>query len=251
MRNFICVVVGILIMAFAAQARAVPSTFEFTGRLTTSSGPVSGNVTLTFTLFTQATGGVAVWTELRPNIPSQGGLVFVDLGAVTPLDNTVLANDNLFLEINVAGETLNPRLKVHSSPFSRRAGSADLLGTLAPQDVALATHNHDTRYAALSHTHSAADITAGTLDPARYSAIADLTAEGFLDNNAPTDLLTQGQADARFALSTHTHPGLWQANGTVLFSSDNVGIGTNAPATTMSLLPVPRSPTVSQTSSTS
>lgn len=53
-------------------------------------------------------------------------------------------------------------------------------------------------YAPVSHNHAAANITSGTLDPARYSALADLTAEGVLDNSAGTDLLTRAQADARY-----------------------------------------------------
>ncbi|HIC88151.1 MAG TPA: hypothetical protein EYP04_01930 [Anaerolineae bacterium] len=48
------------------------------------------------------------------------------------------------------------------------------------------------------HTHSAADITSGTLNNARFSAYADLSAEGYLDNNANADLLIRSQADARY-----------------------------------------------------
>ncbi len=48
------------------------------------------------------------------------------------------------------------------------------------------------------HTHSAADITSGTLDDARFSAYTDLSAEGYLDNNADGDLLTRVQADNRY-----------------------------------------------------
>ena len=53
-------------------------------------------------------------------------------------------------------------------------------------------------YSLSGHTHSAASITSGTLSTARYSAYADVSSEGKLDNNADSDLLTRVQADTRF-----------------------------------------------------
>lgn len=57
-------------------------------------------------------------------------------------------------------------------------------------------------YTPSAHNHSAADITSGVLDNARFSAYADLSAEGYLNNDATTDLLTQGQGDGRYLLKT-------------------------------------------------
>ncbi len=56
-----------------------------------------------------------------------------------------------------------------------------------------------------NHTHSAGDITSGTLSNGRFSAYGDLGAEGYLDNNAGTDLLTRTQADTRYSGSGHIH----------------------------------------------
>jgi hypothetical protein len=44
----------------------------------------------------------------------------------------------------------------------------------------------------------ASNLNAGTVDPARFSAYADLTAEGYLDDSADGDLPTRLQGDARF-----------------------------------------------------
>jgi len=49
-----------------------------------------------------------------------------------------------------------------------------------------------------SHTHSADEITSDTLDDARFSAYSDLSSEGYLDDNANSDLLTRVQADNRY-----------------------------------------------------
>ncbi len=48
------------------------------------------------------------------------------------------------------------------------------------------------------HSHSAGDITSGTLDNARFSAYSDLTAEGYLGNAKDSDILTRIQADGRY-----------------------------------------------------
>ncbi len=53
-----------------------------------------------------------------------------------------------------------------------------------------------------SYYRDAANINAGTLGTDRYSAHADLSAEGYLDNDAATDLLTRGQADSRYCSLT-------------------------------------------------
>jgi len=48
------------------------------------------------------------------------------------------------------------------------------------------------------HVHSAADVTSGTLSNDRFSAYGDLSAEGYLNNDADGDLLTRSQADGRY-----------------------------------------------------
>jgi hypothetical protein len=56
----------------------------------------------------------------------------------------------------------------------------------------------DSVFANKVHTHDATDITSGTIGVGMYSAYADLGAEGYLGNNAPTDLLSQAESDMRF-----------------------------------------------------
>jgi len=49
-----------------------------------------------------------------------------------------------------------------------------------------------------SFYRSATNLNSGTLSTDRFSAYSDLSAEGRLDNNASTDLLTRSQADGRY-----------------------------------------------------
>ncbi len=51
-------------------------------------------------------------------------------------------------------------------------------------DADLVDGLHASTFASVVHTHSAADLTSGTLSTGRYSAIADLSAEGYLANAA-------------------------------------------------------------------
>jgi hypothetical protein len=134
MKHLATILVALSLMV-TSDALAVPSTVSFTGRLSTSAGPVNGNVEVTFSLFSTATGGSSVWTETRSGINATNGLFFVDLGAVTPLDDTIFDGAALYLEMTVSGETLSPRVPVRSVPYAIRANTADSLGPLSPTDV--------------------------------------------------------------------------------------------------------------------
>jgi len=83
--------------------------------------------------------------------------------------------------------------------------NADLLDGMTATDFATAGHTHTGTYAPTSHTHSGADITSGTVGTSYYSAYSDLTAEGYLNNDADTDILTRLQADGRYAATSHAH----------------------------------------------
>jgi hypothetical protein len=73
----------------------------------------------------------------------------------------------------------------------------------------------DARFAAISHSHSGADITSGTIGNALFSAYGDLSAEGYLDDSTGTDLVTRTQGDARFAPLSHNHSGANITSGTI------------------------------------
>jgi hypothetical protein len=127
-----------LVLLWSAAAGAVPRTINFTGRLTTSAGPVNGAVNVTLRLFADASGGNPVWSEVHNNVGADNGLVFIDVGSQTTLDDTVLDGRRLYLEIVVGDETLAPRLALNSVPYAVRtdtAASADRLGSFTPNEV--------------------------------------------------------------------------------------------------------------------
>jgi hypothetical protein len=113
---------------------AVPGTVAFSGRLSDVDGLVEGSVDITFRLFDAASNGTEVWTETHQTVADQG-LVLVELGSDTALDETIFDGSDLYLEIEVNGDTLSPRSPVGSVPYALRAAVADRLGSLGPSDV--------------------------------------------------------------------------------------------------------------------
>ncbi len=138
MKRFLSTMFGLALLCMFAEAQAVPGTMSFTGRLSTSNGPVTGNVNVVFTLYDASTGGSSQWTETHNGLSANNGLVYASLGSLTTLDGSVFDGGNLYLEIVVAGETLSPRLPIGSVPYAFRseiADTADTLGTITPGQV--------------------------------------------------------------------------------------------------------------------
>ncbi len=80
----------------------------------------------------------------------------------------------------------------------------------------------------------AGNLNAGTLNTSRYSAYADLGAEGYLDGNAPGDLLSQAKGDARYGVPSQYLGKFWVnvadpenqvgTNGSLTIGSDGLGL---------------------------
>jgi len=91
------------------------------------------------------------------------------------------------------------------------------LTALLNDNYSSASHVHDysdligipASFTPAAHTHAAADINSGTLSDARYSAYSDLTAEGYLDNNAVGDLVTSGTLSTVGTVNTAGNPVDW------------------------------------------
>lgn len=104
----------------------VPVTMNYQGVLTGTGGkPVAdGTYSLTFKLYTQPTGGTAIWTE-NQNVTTSSGVFSVLLGQVTPL-TSVPFNSPYWLGITVgSGSEMTPRSELSSSPYSLRSRSVE------------------------------------------------------------------------------------------------------------------------------
>ncbi len=129
-----------LVLSASSLAQSVPDRVTFTARLQDNGVPVTGVQAVQFSLFDVTTGGVSLWSETQAVTFASDGVCFVALGAVSPLNSTVLDGRRLFLEVTVGSTTFTPRLAVVSVPYAIRAHTAyeaGRLGALQPGDVQL------------------------------------------------------------------------------------------------------------------
>lgn len=135
-RRSVAVVPAALCLIALNAARAdVPGTITHQGRLYTIEGePVSGTLTLTFTIYDAATDGSAVWQETH-DVAFDEGTYAVELGAVEPIAS-ILGGDGLFLEVAVGDdEPLSPRAPLRSVPYALVA--KDVVGDIHPTSITI------------------------------------------------------------------------------------------------------------------
>lgn len=97
------------------------TTVNYQGFLTDSAGnPVNDTLDVVLSLYALDTGGAPLWTESQTGVPVSDGLFSVLLGSVTPLPQTLFAqNDNLWLGIAIGADAeMTPRDKLASAPYA-------------------------------------------------------------------------------------------------------------------------------------
>jgi hypothetical protein len=192
---------------------ALDTSFTYQGRLQDNASPANDNYDLRFILYTADSGGSQVGGTLeKGDIPVSDGYftVLLDFGP------NVFTGSMLWLEVGVrpgistgSYTTLSPRMKLTAAPnalYAPTSGNADLVDGL-----------HAAAFSAVSHTHDAAVIATGTLSADRYSAYADLVAEGKI-----------GSAAGQLAAGNHTHPiPFWNLGGNAGTNPGSNYIGTS------------------------
>jgi hypothetical protein len=141
-------ILALLGTAGIARAQGAPQTMSFVARLAENGTPVTGAHDLVLALYDAPTGGTSIWSETRNGVmvPSDG-VLYLDLGSVTPLDPLVLDGGTKYLELAIDGVTSTPRIRIESAPYAIRANAcaqasdADLLGGLAPNAFQAAAVN--------------------------------------------------------------------------------------------------------------
>ena len=121
---------------------AVPNTLNFQARLLQSNGAIvpDANYSVSFNLYTAASGGSAVWNEVHSSLTVKNGYLSVYLGSVDNDLDTLDWGQQYWLTMNVNGDgEMNPRLRLTSVPYAFRSGQADILtngsSTLSANDL--------------------------------------------------------------------------------------------------------------------
>jgi len=117
----------ILLAAPGVAVAVIPVTINYQGQLNSAGGvPVTATVSITFSLYDVAVGGVPLWTSTR-SVAVSMGLFSEELGSVTPFGP--LAFDvPYWLGVKVGTDAeMTPRKPFTSTPYAFRAANAGLL----------------------------------------------------------------------------------------------------------------------------
>ena len=112
------------------DSRAVPNLIDYQGKITDDNGnPIASSVSITFTIYDDATGGSNLWDETHASVTPADGLVHVQLGSQFSFGSSLFNGSDLWLGINVNSDgEMTPRLRIVSVPYaiySNNSGNLD------------------------------------------------------------------------------------------------------------------------------
>jgi len=116
-----------LLLVPAVASAQPPSRVPIQAYLTDSEGvPVDGEVSASVEIFGAETGGTTIYSESFSNATADAGSLTLRLGSTQSLDLSIFRdNTDLWAEITVDGETLQPRLRIETAPYAATAGDAE------------------------------------------------------------------------------------------------------------------------------
>lgn len=119
MGRLVSIVVVTLVIGLALATTAQDQLISYQGFLTDVTGePVVDDVyPITFSLYSDSTDGIQLWSEIHSGIQTSAGRFTVLLGSVTPLSASVFETDPLFLQILIGVDNpVSPRTRIASTP---------------------------------------------------------------------------------------------------------------------------------------
>lgn len=166
----LALVLGLMMLTSTTTAKAASTTLSLEAWVmnpATSRPFPAGSYTALFEIYKAASGGTAMWSESKAISLNRSGLFSTTLGLLTPLPLAVLlpdapkspltlsvfTSDTRWLQITLSSPTLDPvvltRTKVNTAGYAANADRLDGLDSTA--------------FAPASHTHSAAQLTSGSM----------------------------------------------------------------------------------------
>src|SRR5580658_6628467 len=148
-----CVVVGFLSLSLSlaqltvAQtttetASALPRLVRFGGTVKDLNGNLlTGVAGITFALYSEQTGGAALWLETQNVTADSNGHYTVLLGATKPdgLPAELFTSEQArWVGVQISGQAEHPRVLLVSAPYALKAGDAETIGGLPPSAFVLA-----------------------------------------------------------------------------------------------------------------
>ena len=166
----------------AQTASALPRLVRFGGTVKDLNGnPLTGVVGITFALYSEKTGGAALWLETQNVTADSNGHYAVLLGSTKPdgLPADLFTSEQArWVGVQVSEQAEQPRVLLVSAPYALKAGDAETIGGLPPSAFVLAAPAAIGSVAASSPAAS----TAESVSPATTS---DVTTTGGTVNTIP------------------------------------------------------------------
>ncbi len=119
----IMILVVIFLFSTLPLITGVPSCITYQGRLLDPPDePLNADVSITFAIYADSTGGISLWTETQDPVSVIDGLFQVKLGSVTPLPDELFNESERWLGLNVEGDgEMSPRTQILSAAYALNA----------------------------------------------------------------------------------------------------------------------------------
>ncbi|MCD6501450.1 hypothetical protein J7L01_02520, partial [bacterium] len=122
----------ICLIFVAATAFAIPRSFNYQGKLTDHDGvAVDSTCAIRFTIYDSPTATAALWMETHPSVEVNHGLFDAVLGEIVPFPDSLNFSVGYWIELRIGDETMSPRQRLVSVPYSIRAAWADSVEGIA------------------------------------------------------------------------------------------------------------------------
>jgi len=198
----------------ASAPTAVPSLVPFSGAAIAHDGqPLTGEASVTFQIYKDETGGEALWAETQTVVLDPSGHYGVQLGATTlnGLPSDLFATGEArWLEVQIAGQSPQPRVLIASVPYALKAGDATTLGGLPASAYALASKANAAP--AISAAVSPATVTNVTTTGGTAEYLPEFSGEATIVDS-PVFVL-----DADVGIGTATPTATLEVDGTALIT---------------------------------
>lgn len=126
----------------ASAGTSVPALVPFSGVAFNNEGKaLTGEASVNFLIFKDEQGGEPLWAETQTVVVDASGRYKVHLGGATPSGlpaDLFLTGEARWLEVQVVGETPQPRVLLASVPYALKAADAATLGGMPASAFALA-----------------------------------------------------------------------------------------------------------------
>jgi hypothetical protein len=185
----------VLGLALAATvSAAVPTTIPFQSRIVDGSGaPVPAGTVCQFSIFSTAAGGSALWGPETHTVTPVNGVVSVFLGdgdTPDPIDASVFAGGERFLQVQVGAETLTPRFRMTADAYAFRAETV----TAGAIDGTALANNAVTSAKIADATITAADLADNSVGSSEIAngavASIDIAANAINTSHIASDTIT-------------------------------------------------------------